>query len=329
MTETRFSLPEARVLRAGLLGVAVALIASSFPYAAEAQGTFPQYQQYQQGQEPQQTPTPTNVVPGLASPGAQPAAPNPFVQAWQNGSMTQSGNFWQSFMANRVNAGTMLTGTMQDSLSSKNNNVGDVFAIMLDQGYSVQDKVVIPAGSKVLGSVTQVTPAKAMRNGAPGNLSISIQTIVFPDGRSAPIAAFVQINPNAAANRNTVAGKKGQSLDKSVPLAAYGNSVKGMGYSAVGSMTRMFGVRYSPQRHIHAGAEFSIDKGEPLAIRLTRPLELSTLSAPTAPNWGATGANPQAPANGAPGWAAPSGGPNFNLGPGPQNASVPGQNEPF
>jgi len=315
------------------LGVAVALIASSFPYA-EAQGTFPQYQQYQQGQEPQQTPTPTptptNVVPGLVGPGAQPGAANPFVQAWQNGSMTQSGNYWQNFMANRINAGTMLTGTMQDSLSSKNNNVGDVFAIVLDQGYSVQDKVVIPAGSKVLGSVTQVTPAKAMRNGAPGNLSISIQTIVFPDGRSAPIGAFVQINPNAAANRNTVAGKKGQSLDKSVPLAAYGNSLKGMGYNAVGGITRMFGVRYSAQRRIHAGADFSIDKGDQLAIRLTRPLELSTLSAPTAPNWGATGAHPQAPANGAPGWAAPSGGPNFNLGPGPQNsASVPGQNEPF
>jgi|SRR5277367_3574791 len=340
MTEKRFSwlealtvcLPAVQVAGrvTGLLGVVIAFCASFFPYAVEAQGTYPQYQQYQQGQQPQvpQSQAPTNVVPGLVAPGQQPAAPNPFVGAWQNGSMPQSGNFWQSFMANRVNAGTILTGTMQDNLSSKKNNIGDVFAVILDQGYSAQDKQVIPPGSKVLGSVTQVTPAKTMRNGAPGNLSISIQTIVFPDGRTAPIAAFVQINPNQAANRDQIAGKKGQPINKSIPLASYGNSLKGMGFGSVTSLTRMFGVRYSPQQRLHSGVDFSINQGDQIAIRLTRPLDLTTLSAPTNPNWGATGANPQAPPGGAPGWAAPNGGPSF--GPGPQNsASVPGQNEPF
>ena len=327
MIEKRFSWLKAVALRAGLLSAVVLIGASSFPYAAEAQG--PQYQQAQQPQPPSPDPA-TNVVPGLVAPGGQGAAANPFVQAWQTGSMNPSGGFLQNFLANRVNAGTVLTGSMQDRLSSKNSNVGDVFGIILDQGYSAQDKVVIPPGSKVLGSVTQVTPAKAMKFGAPGNLSISIQTIVFPDGRSAPIAAFVMINPNTAANREQVAGKKGQPLSKSVPLAAYGNSLKGMGYQAVGGVTRMFGWRYSPQAHVHAGSEFSIDKGDQIAIRLNRPFELSALSAPTTPNWGATGANPQAAPNANPnGWAAPSTAPNFNFGPPQNSASVPGQNEPF
>jgi len=141
----------------------------------------------------------------------------------------------------------------------------------------------------------------------------------------------VQINPNQVANRDQIAGKKGVPISKSIPLASYGSSMMGMGLNSVTGITRMFGVRYSPQQRFHSGVDFSIKKGDQLAVRLTSPFDLSTLSAPTTPNWGANGANGQPSASGAPGgaqgWAAPNGGPSFT--PVQNSASVPGQNEPF
>jgi hypothetical protein len=292
--------------------------------ASQAQGWQPSYQPNN---------APINAVPGMVDP-VQPSVQqqppsNPFVNAWSQAGAGQSANFWQNFMTSRVNAGTVLTGTMQDDLSSNKSKVGDVFAVTIDQGYFFQDKPLVPPGSKVLGAVTGVTPAKAMRNGAPGNVSIALQTIVFPDGRSAPFSAFVQFNPNQQANRDQVAGKKGQPLNKEVPVGSYLNSLKGMGFAAVSGITRMGGVRYSPRSRFHPGSEFSIEHGQQIALKLNRTLDLTTMSPPTAQPWGSATTNAANPgSNTAPGPFTQDNGP--ALAPDPRSsASVPGQNEPF
>jgi hypothetical protein len=214
-------------------------------------------------------------------PGAAPSSGTPYPTGWPSGPGQLppqiSGNIWQSVMVNRVSAGTILQGTMHDTISSKSSNVGDTFAIDLDQGYSWQDKLVIPVGTKVLGSIIAVNPAKKMMNGAPGNLQVSIQKMVFPDGRTAPLSAFMQMRPNT--QNNTQTNQDGK-LDNKIPLASYANSAKGMGVSALSNVTRVFGVRLAPQRVFKSNVDFSISQGEQIALKLTRTFDLANLSLP-------------------------------------------------
>jgi len=279
------------------IGVGASPVNSAF-----GQGALPSYQQPNQGQNSFSAP---GLVGGAVQPGMMPPATNwqvvppgqlppttnwqvvppgqlPPTTNWQVVPPGQlppqlSGNIWQSIMVNRVNTGSILQGTMQDTISSKLSKVGDIFTIVLDQGYSWQDKLIIPAGARVLGSVIAVNPAKKMANGAPGNLQVSIQTIVFPDGRTAPLFAFMQMNPNAQNNTKT---NQGGQLDNKIPLSSYANSARGMGMSALSGVTRVFGFRMSSQRLSKSGSDFSLSKADQVALKLTRTFDLANLTLP-------------------------------------------------
>jgi hypothetical protein len=264
-----------------------------------------------------------NNPPGMASqnavnlpPSVSPALPSAPASGPNVGSM----DFWKSFAANRIAPGTVFTGKLEDEVSSKHAKQGDIFAIVLEEGFSNQGNQVIPPGSKIIGTITGATPAKQLHFGMPGNVQVALQSITFPDGRTGPISGFIEHNPNHMikddANKST--------NDKSMPLGDYTNSAKAMGYSLVRSMTRIGGVRYSPQAHAKAGNDFEIKKGEVLAVKLNRPLDLAALTYPT----GSPSAVAPAP-NAVPGSMAP-----FDQNPVPaygapgQQAGLP-QNEPF
>src|SRR6516162_11496271 len=75
-----------------------------------------------------------------------------------------SPDFWkgQSYMQG-LQAGTVLTGVLQDKLSSKSSKVGDVFSISLLEGYSEAGKELLPKGTKIVGAVTQVVSGQQSR----------------------------------------------------------------------------------------------------------------------------------------------------------------------
>ncbi len=174
-------------------------------------------------------------------------------------------DFWKGQLANRIPAGTVLTVILEDSLSSAKNNPGDVFAMTLEDGYFQGGQLLLPAKSKIIGSVMQATSAKKQRNGQPGTMEVSLQSLVFPDGSHYPIYGFVDGNPGA---KHTQAPKK---RNLGVNIADYGDSVKGMAMSFVSGPGYMM-------RKMNRGLDFQLDSGDALPIRLTRSLDVKPTS---------------------------------------------------
>jgi hypothetical protein len=233
-----------------------------------------------------------NGVPGLANPQAgfnglpgQTVRPMLPVLPGGTGSNAAPGQFdpnmWQNLMKDRINAGTVLTGTMEETISSKKSKIGDVFGIVLSQGYTDQNGLLqLPVGSRIVGSVSKVVPAKYQRNGMPGTMDISLQSLVLPDGRTGAFYGMIQYDPNQNLKKDPNSSTK--SYRNSIPFGTYASSVGSSGLGLVTSATRIVGWRYSPRQHMTGGKDLTINKDENIAVKLTRPVELAKFSNPAA-----------------------------------------------
>lgn len=182
------------------------------------------------------------------------------------GSQTQGRNlgmdFWTGqhpMIASRVQPGVVLTTVMEHDLSSATAKVGDVFSLRLDDGYVRNGMQVIPVGSRIICSVTAVTPARNLRGGLAGRLDVSLQSLVFPDGQHVPIYGFIDSNPNHAFDKEPVTRNAGSDIRD------YGQQVSAM----FGSFTSGLGTTMAKR---HRGLDFELDKGELIPVRLNRTL---------------------------------------------------------
>jgi hypothetical protein len=175
---------------------------------------------------------------------------------------TSDPNFWQHMMENRVPAGTVLSAILENDLSSGKNKAGDVFVLTLQDGFTLNGKVLIPPFSKIIGCVNSAAAAKSLRNGQPGRLQISLQSLAFPDGRHQQIFANIDGNPNHGAKKPPKVKNLGQDI------MAYGNQLTAMGRSFISGPGFMMAK-------MNRGQDFRVDKGEVLAIRLTQDLEMA------------------------------------------------------
>lgn len=171
-------------------------------------------------------------------------------------------DFWKGQLANRVPIGTVFTAILEDDVSSAKNKVGDTFALTLDDGFSNGGRYLIPPKSKILATVMNCRSAKMQRNGRPGNMEVSLQTLVFPDGTHYPISAIIDGNPCHKHD------KPPKSRNLGVSIADYGQSVAGMAMSFVTGPGFMM-------KKLNKGLEFEMDKGDAIPIRLTRSLEIT------------------------------------------------------
>jgi len=85
-----------------------------------------------------------------------------------------------------IGAGTVLTVTMDQSVSTATNNSGDRFAASLAEPVSADGDEVLPAGTKATGSVTQAQSAGHIKGGAVLVLALDSLTV---NGRRYAIAA--------------------------------------------------------------------------------------------------------------------------------------------
>jgi hypothetical protein len=80
-----------------------------------------------------------------------------------------------------VRTGETFRVRMNETLSSKTARVGDRFTTTVTEPvYSTTGVVVIPTGSRVIGRVDAVKPAK--KGGDPGTISVSFNTVELPNG---------------------------------------------------------------------------------------------------------------------------------------------------
>ena len=104
-----------------------------------------------------------------------------------------------------VPAGTHLTLTLDDTLSSHETPAGALFSARVTQEVSVDGRVAIPAGSVVRGRVTEARPANKV--GGRAILSLSFDELQTPDGETATIAArLVQVGKSERAKDAAIIG---------------------------------------------------------------------------------------------------------------------------
>ncbi|MCC7527571.1 MAG: hypothetical protein IT342_03545 [Candidatus Melainabacteria bacterium] len=220
-------------------------------------------------------------------------------------------NIWKTAGNTRVPIGTLFSGVLEDSLSSGKNKRGDIFSIRLEDGYFRNGVEVVPRHSRIVGAVINVVPSRNTGMGHPGNLQVNLQTIVFPDGSNTPISGFLVHNPNMDETQNPRKSNAAQAASY-YPKAAM-SSLGMVGRTLSG---RLIGMKPAPRIK---GSEFKLEKGEILAVRLNRSLDLTHMSPPP------TGF---APSNLPPGLTSPTV-PALNSGqpllPGPAPAAGPNQ----
>ncbi len=223
---------------------------------------------------------PTGGAPGLTgAPGNRGGLPPLPVQPGQGGVMP---DFFKNIVGKRLNAGTILTGVSETNLSSVKSKRGDVFSIGLPHGLITEGQEVVPIGSRILGVVVDASPAKFQRSGMPGKLSISLKTLVFPDGRTTAINGFIDHNPA----HDQV--KEPKVKNPGFGLGDYGQAVKGMLYSSVS------GIAWVHNKQMR-GSEFLLKVGDPVSVKLNTSIDLAKMSNPTAPlNYSQNGLPPGA-----------------------------------
>ncbi len=212
-------------------------------------------------------PFPFDAQPG--NPAANPApgtSPGNWSNFWQTGAGNSANN------ENVLGQNIVLTGILDEDISSKSSKVGDVFAIVLEEGYVASGKVLIPNGAKIIGSITGVTSAKSLSNGYPGSVQVSLQSLVLPDGSNMPIYAFIDYNPSL--NRAPQAKQR----NNGIPVAQYGRSITSGLMTSLGSFGNRAGLPMNNVNYKRAGSEFLLKKGEMLPVRLNRDLDLKQIT---------------------------------------------------
>jgi len=90
----------------------------------------------------------------------------------------------------RIAAGTALPIELRTALSSETSRRDDVVEGRLQRAVTADDVELVPAGAVLLGSVTDVEPA---RPGTPGRLAFTFSVVQHPEtGSRAPIRAAVR-----------------------------------------------------------------------------------------------------------------------------------------
>lgn len=219
-------------------------------------------------------------------------------------------NLWKGSLLKRIPAGTVLSGILEQDLSSAKSKPGDTFDIRLQDGVSINGNMLIPPQSKIVGVVKSVAPAAMMRHGHPGRLDVSLQSLVLIDGRHVPFVGFIDHNPNHLPREQPKRKMPGQSFSD------YGNTLNafaGQWFAGVGSV----------MKKRHQGLDFQLDKGEIVPVRLNRSLELPQDGAPQTARSGYHGVPINAPPGGWPFTGQPQGTPIGNANQ-PYGHGIPG-----
>jgi hypothetical protein len=164
-----------------------------------------------------------------------------------------------------VDAGTMLTVTIDQSIDTKTNNTGDRFEASLAEPVRVEGNEVLPIGTKVRGTVTQAASAGHLKGGA--ILALTLDSI-RSGGQSYPIETSEYSLEGKARGKRTVEGGGGGAAVGAV-IGAIAGGGKGAAIGAVaGGGAGTAGAAYTGDRDISISAETR------LHFKLTKSLSI-------------------------------------------------------
>lgn len=149
-------------------------------------------------QRSEQTATGTEPAAGSTPAGSAPAADQPARQAPAAPARPRA----QSVS---VPSGTILTLALDQPLNSKTSQVGDSFSATVLDPVEVDNRVAIPAGSKVEGKVTEAVPAK--RGAGNAKLAMSFDTLRLESGyRTAITGSFQEVTESKKKRNAAIIG---------------------------------------------------------------------------------------------------------------------------
>lgn len=190
-----------------------------------------------------------------------------------------------------VGAGTQFQATLRNTLDSGSTVAGEPVEATLSAPIYSGGVEVVPAGSRVLGSVTNVVSAKRFRFGANGRIDIRFNSVETPDGRRFPLSASVNDTQIKLVGGST-AGRVGKgALTTAVGAGsgaalgtALGAIVGATSRGQVGRATGMgavFGTAIGGGvglvgAGVRKGSEVKITSGTPLPVQLDESMQVTT-----------------------------------------------------
>ncbi|HEV7519234.1 MAG TPA: hypothetical protein VGR07_23340 [Thermoanaerobaculia bacterium] len=166
-----------------------------------------------------------------------------------------------------VSAGTKLDVRFDRSLSSATSAVGEIFRARVNEDLYDGDRIAIPAGSEVVGEVTQAGPSKKI--GGRAVLGLRFTDLVLPSGETVPLKASFEREGQNKSGRDaaTIGG------------ATAGGAILGRILSKGGGKGTVLGAILGAAAGAaiasrNPGEEVVIPEGSVLGIVLDRPVEV-------------------------------------------------------
>ena len=171
--------------------------------------------------------------------------------------------------------GTRISLQLNDYLTTKLNNEGDSFTATVSEPVYLKERVVIPKGSIVSGSISRLLRPGRFKGKAAMNLLFS--TIRIQGSPEVPmVASLTRVGEQGAGNEGNVpaSGSKGKDVAKVAAPTAAGTGIgaivgggKGAAIGAgIGAAIGLFSIA--------GGSHLEINRGTAIEIILDRPLTI-------------------------------------------------------
>jgi len=180
----------------------------------------------------------------------------------------------------RVAEGTKIVFTLNNNLSTKESREGDTFSGVVNRSVRVGDRIVIPEGSLVRGTVSNVKRPGRLKGRA--ELGLRFDEIELPDGTQIPLSASLteldESDKEKVTEEGQVEGQGSKKRDAATIGAGAGIGAviggiagggKGAAIGAGAGAAAGTGVVLATR-----GKDAEVKRGSDLAIQLDRPLSV-------------------------------------------------------
>ena len=266
-------------------------------YPPPTQGYAPQGQ-YMQPQTGMQPGYPQNGGVQGGYPPQSAVVPNGYPpmqgQTGQMGSFPSQSPLLQGSVTT-VAKGTKFEAKLKTSLDSGTAEPGEIIEATISSPIYSNGNEVIPAGSKLIGQVTNVVSAKRFKFGANGKIELKFNQVQTPDGRKFPLTASVD-KKRVKLSGGSTAGRVGKGL-LWTGVGAGGGALLGTAFGAIASNPYAMTTGHPVMRSamiggtlggtaglvgaaVRKGSEVRITPGTELPIQLDEELQISGSAMP-------------------------------------------------
>ena len=164
-----------------------------------------------------------------------------------------------------VPAGTVIIVRTTAPLQSASAKTGDTFDTNVEESVGINEYAVIPAGSKIRGSVTMATPATRQQSGV---IEVVFDRLTLPNGSTFPING--KLTSTDSAERRQIASDANAHVVLVGERGGIGAAIAGAHTTKSSNILAVLGNLLSE------GRDVSVPAGTPLAVELQSAVTLRT-----------------------------------------------------